>query len=232
MILWLALRRLLPLLAVLSLALLPVAAPAAVAGMHAPTMARAERAAPHEHGHAMAQKDLAQKDLAQKDLAQKDLAQKDLAQKDLAQKDLAQKDLAQKDLAQKDLAQKDLAQKDLAQKDLAQKDLAQKDLAQKDLAQKDLAQKDNMAGAAMDAMPCCPPEAATPPDQQPGDGDGSTGCLKGCPLMALCLAGLASLPPSGVGLPVPFATGAPLFARKAARFASVTGTPPPEPPRA
>lgn len=162
MILWLALRRLLPLLAVLSLALLPVAAPAAVADMHAPTMARAERAAPHEHGHAM----------------------------------------------------------------------AQKDLAQKDLAQKDLAQKDNMAGAAMDAMPCCPPEAATPPDQQPGDGDGSTGCLKGCPLMALCLAGLASLPPSGVGLPVPFATGAPLFARKAARFASVTGTPPPEPPRA
>jgi hypothetical protein len=149
-ILWLALRRLLPLLAVLSLALLPVAAPAAVAGMHAPTTAQAERSAPHEHGHAM--------------------------------------------------------------------------------APMDMAPMDDMAGAAMDAMPCCPPEAAAPSDQQPGDG--SEGCLKGCPLMALCLAGLASLPPSGIGLPVPFATGAPLFARKAARFASVTGTPPPEPPRA
>ena len=46
---WLALRRLLPLLAVLSLALTPVTAPAATAGMHA-----AMPAAVHDHhGHAM-----------------------------------------------------------------------------------------------------------------------------------------------------------------------------------
>lgn len=150
MILWLALRRLLPLLAVLSLALLPVAAPAAVAGMHAPTTAQAERSAPHEHGHAM--------------------------------------------------------------------------------APMDIAPMDDMVGAAMDAMPCCPPEAVASPDQQPGDG--SKGCLKGCPLMALCLGSLASLPPTGIGLPVPLATGTAAFARRAEGFASVTGTPPPEPPRA
>ncbi|MCJ2057275.1 hypothetical protein MKL09_11995 [Methylobacterium sp. J-048] len=142
MILWLALRRLLPLLAVLSLALIPVAAPAAVAGMHAP-IAQGNQAVPHEHGHAMAAMD--------------------------------------------------------------------------------------MADAAMAAMPCCPPEAAAPADQP---GDGAKGCLKGCPLMALCLGSLASLPPSGIGLPVPLATGATAFARRADGFASVTGTPPPEPPRA
>jgi len=46
---WLALRRLLPLLAVLSLALTPVTAPAATAGMHA-TMSPAIH---DHHGHAM-----------------------------------------------------------------------------------------------------------------------------------------------------------------------------------
>jgi hypothetical protein len=135
-ILWLALRRLLPLLAVLSLALTPVAAPAAVAGMHAPM---AQAAAPHGHDHAMA-----------------------------------------------------------------------------------------MAEDAMAAMPCCPPEAA--PADQPADG--AKGCLKGCPLMALCLGSLASLPPSGIGLPMPRAAGTAAFALSAEGFASVTGTPPPEPPRA
>jgi len=140
-ILWLALRRLLPLLAVLSLALTPVAAPAAVAGMHAP-MAQADQAPVlHEHGPAMASMDM----------------------------------------------------------------------------------------AAMDAMPCCPPEAAAPTDHP---ADGAKGCVKGCPLMALCLSSLASLPPSGIGLPVPLATGTAAFARRAEGFASLTGTPPPEPPRA
>ncbi|MCJ2095727.1 hypothetical protein MKK67_24970 [Methylobacterium sp. J-072] len=146
MILWLALRRLLPLLAVLSLALSPVAAPAAVAGMHAP-MAQADQAPPlHGHAHAMDGPAMAM----------------------------------------------------------------------------------DMAEAAMAAMPCCPPEAAAPADQP---GDGAKGCLKGCPLMALCLGSLASLPPSAIGLPVPLATGAAAFALRAEGFASVTGTPPPEPPR-
>lgn len=49
--LWLALRRLLPLLAVLSFALTPVTAPAATAGMHA-SMAQVHRAAAAV-GHAM-----------------------------------------------------------------------------------------------------------------------------------------------------------------------------------
>ncbi|SFM22050.1 hypothetical protein [Methylobacterium pseudosasicola] len=148
MILWLALRRLLPLLAVLSLALTPVAAPAAVAGMHAP-MARADQA-PALHGHTHAMDEPAMASMA-------------------------------------------------------------------------------MAEAAMESMPCCPPEAAASADQT---GDGAKGCLKGCPLMALCLGSLASLPPSGIGLPVPLATGAAAFALSAEGFASVTGTPPPEPPRA
>jgi hypothetical protein len=137
-ILWLAFRRLLPLLAVLSLALMPVAAPAAVAGMHAPMAHADPAAAAHPHGHAMAAMEIAE--------------------------------------------------------------------------------------AAMAAMPCCPPEAAEPADS-------GKGCLKGCPLMALCLGSLASLPPAGIGLPVPSPAGTAVFAPRADGFASVTGMPPSEPPR-
>ncbi len=115
---WLALRRLLPLLAVLSLALTPVTASAAAAGMHAAMTAQADGAQP-----------------------------------------------------------------------------------------------------AMDDMPCCPPEKAD--------------CTKaGCPLMALCLASVASLLPVATPIPTPVATRAVSTWPAAASFASLHGPPLPEPPRA
>jgi len=67
---WLALRRLLPLLAVLSLALTPVTAPAATAGMHA-TMSPAIH---DHHGHAMP--DMADDGSGQMDMA--DMAMDDM----------------------------------------------------------------------------------------------------------------------------------------------------------
>lgn len=140
--LWLVLRRLLPLLAVLSLALTPVTAPAATAGMHASMVAQAASSLPagHDHGMAMDHADMGAMDMAE---------------------------------------------------------------------------------MAMDDMPCCPKEKAEKPD-----------CTKGCPLMALCLASVASLLPVTVAVPAPVARRATLSWAASAAFASVHGTPLPEPPRA
>ncbi|KOX47983.1 hypothetical protein ADL19_21500 [Streptomyces purpurogeneiscleroticus] len=130
----LALRRLLPLLAVLSLALTPVAAPAAVAGLRASMTAQARIG--HE---AMRSEDQA-----------------------------------------------------------------------------------GLVGMDMAEMPCCPSEKTASPD-----------CAKaGCPLLALCLAGIASLPPASVSIPAPLATRTIRAWPDAASFASVHGPPLPEPPRA
>lgn len=136
MTLWLALRRLLPLLAVLSLALTPVTAPAATAGMHASMAHEAAASMPVvHHGMVMDHAD--------------------------------------------------------------------------------------MGAMAMDDMPCCPKETAKKPD-----------CTKGCPLMALCLASAAFLLPGTVAVPAPVASRATLSWPASASFASVHGTPLPEPPRA
>jgi len=141
---WLALRRLLPLLAVLSLALTPVAAPAATAGMHASMAHGPHASAMAGHGHmdhaAMGHHDAGSVD---------------------------------------------------------------------------------MAGMGMVDMPCCPKAPAAKPD-----------CTKGCPLMALCLASVASLLPAALPVPVPVATRASVSWPAPATFASVNGTPYPEPPRA
>ncbi|GJD54833.1 hypothetical protein [Methylobacterium dankookense] len=79
----------------------------------------------------------------------------------------------------------------------------------------------DMSGMDMDDMPCCPKPAAAKPD-----------CAKGCPLMALCLASVASLLPAAVPVPVPVAIRASASWPTPATFASVHGTPYPEPPRA
>lgn len=145
---WLALRRLLPLLAVLSLALTPVTAPAATAGMHA-SMAHAHRAAAtSDHGMGHGHMHHAAMDHHQ-------------------------------------------------------------------------AASDDMSGMDMDDMPCCPKAEAAKPD-----------CAKGCPLMALCLASVASLPPAAMPVPVPVAGRVSVAWPDHATFASVHGTPLPEPPRA
>ena len=128
---WLALRRLLPLLAVLSLALAPVTASAAAAGMRAPIGVQ---------GHAMAMPDNA---------------------------------------------------------------------------------LDDMAGMAMDEMPCCPKEQPDMPD-----------CSKGCPLMALCLAKVATGLPGALGLPGRVAVVAGAVWAVTASFDSLSQGPPSEPPRA
>ncbi|WP_147076159.1 hypothetical protein [Methylobacterium haplocladii] len=128
---WLALRRLLPLLTVLSLALAPVTASAAAAGMHAPTAVE---------GHAMAMPDEAM---------------------------------------------------------------------------------DDMAGMAMDEMPCCPKERQDMPD-----------CSKDCPLMALCLAKVAAGLPVAVGLPGRVADVEGQTWGVTASFDSLAQGPPTEPPRA
>ena len=128
---WLALRRLLPLLAVIGLALAPVTASAAAAGMRAPTAVQ---------GHAMAMPDEAMAD---------------------------------------------------------------------------------MAGMAMDEMPCCPKERPDMPD-----------CSKGCPLMALCLAKVATGLPVAVGLPGRVAVMEGPARPVPASFDSLSLGPPTEPPRA
>ncbi|MCJ2020952.1 hypothetical protein MKK70_01380 [Methylobacterium sp. E-041] len=128
---WLALRRLLPLLAVLSLALAPVTASAAAAGMRAPMAVQ---------GHVMAMPDEAM---------------------------------------------------------------------------------DDMAGMAMDEMPCCPKERPDLPD-----------CSKGCPLMALCLAKVATGLPVAVGLPGRVAVIEGPARAVTASFDSLSQGPPTEPPRA
>jgi hypothetical protein len=144
---WLALRRLLPLLAVLSLALTPVTAPAATAGMHAP-MTQALGAVAGDHDMAgMGHAHMAHHGAASADVA--------------------------------------------------------------------------MAGMDMDDMPCCPHEKAAKPD-----------CTKGCPLMALCLATVASLLPAAIVLPSPVGTRASMTWPAPASLGSVHGTPFPEPPRA
>lgn len=144
---WLALRRLLPLLAVLSLALTPVTAPAATVGMHAPK-AQAHGSVAGDHGIAgMGHAHMAHHATTSVDVA--------------------------------------------------------------------------MAGMDMDDMPCCPHEKTAQPD-----------CAKGCPLLALCLATVASLLPAAIILPTPVGTRASVTWPAAASLASVHGTPLPEPPRA
>jgi hypothetical protein len=128
---WLALRRLLPLLAVLGLALPPVTASAAAAGMRAPMAVQ---------GNVMAMPDEAM---------------------------------------------------------------------------------DDMAGMAMDEMPCCPKERPDLPD-----------CSKGCPLMALCLAKVATGLPVAVGLPGRVAVIEGPARAVTASFDSLSQGPPTEPPRA
>ncbi len=132
-----ALRRLLPLLAVLSLALTPVAAPAAAAGMRAFTMAQAAPGTTAAIAHAGTEG---------------------------------------------------------------------MDAGDADMAD----------------MPCCPPGKTAQPD-----------CAKaGCPLLALCLASVVSLPPSAASVPAPVATRTSRVWPDAASFASVSGRPLPELPRA
>lgn len=139
---WLALRRLLPLLAVISLALAPVTAPAATVGMHAAlSQGHPAVAGDREGGHAM--------------------------------------------------------------------------MVGHAVA------PDGMSDMAMDDMPCCPKAEAAKPD-----------CAKGCPLMALCLASIVSLPPAGMVMPVPAATRASLSWPEPGAFPSWRGPPLPEPPRA
>ncbi|MEA1832004.1 hypothetical protein U8607_07895 [Methylobacterium durans] len=79
-----------------------------------------------------------------------------------------------------------------------------------------------MTSMDMDAMPCCPPEKVAKPD-----------CTKaGCPLMALCLASVASLPPAAVSVPAPAAVRAAPSWPDAPSFVTLHGPPLPEPPRA
>lgn len=80
----------------------------------------------------------------------------------------------------------------------------------------------DVAGMDMDDMPCCPPEKAAKPDCTKAD----------CPLMALCLASVASLLPVAVLVPAPVATRTSRAWPAAASFASLHGPPLPEPPRA
>jgi hypothetical protein len=127
---WLALRRLLPLLAVFSLALAPMTASAAAGGMRAPMAAQ-------DHAMAMANGDM-----------------------------------------------------------------------------------DGMAAMAMDDMPCCPQKSPSMPD-----------CSEGCPLMALCLAKVATRLPDGLRLPVRIAVLQGMTWAVTASFDSVAPRPLPEPPR-
>ncbi len=161
MTLWLALRRLLPLLAVLSLALTPATAPAAAAGMHAAMVQARHAAFPVDQGR-------------------------------------------------------------------AGMDHAHRHHAGMDHAALDHhgAGSVDSAGMAMDAMPCCPKTEAGETGPEKRD------CAKGCPLMALCLASVASLLPAALSVPVPVATRASLSWPDPATFASVHAPPLPEPPRA
>lgn len=80
---------------------------------------------------------------------------------------------------------------------------------------------DDMAGMAMDDMPCCPDEKPAMPD-----------CSKACPLMALCLAKVVPGLPTGAGLPVPVSNATEVRWGGNAAFASLAQAPPSEPPRA
>jgi hypothetical protein len=142
--LWLALRRLLPLLAVLSLALTPVAAPAAALGLHAP-MATQPSATAMDRDHGAGTIQAAGEGMDADGMG--------------------------------------------------------------------------MDGMGMDDMPCCP--KAPKPD-----------CTGHCPLMALCLASMASLPPAAIPVPVPVSTRTSPSWPDFATFASLSGAPLPEPPRA
>ncbi|KQP51138.1 hypothetical protein ASF41_13205 [Methylobacterium sp. Leaf111] len=128
---WLAIRRLLPLLAILGIALAPVTASAATAGMRASTSVE---------GHPMAMLDDAMGD---------------------------------------------------------------------------------MAGMAMDDMPCCPKDLPDLPD-----------CSKACPLMALCLAKVATGFPGGLRMPARLAVLEGKAWSVTAAFDSLSQRPPSEPPRA
>ena len=78
-----------------------------------------------------------------------------------------------------------------------------------------------MSDAAMDEMPCCPKEQPDMPD-----------CSKGCPLMALCLAKVATGLPVAVGLPGRVAVVEGPARAVTASFDSLSQGPPTEPPRA
>lgn len=80
---------------------------------------------------------------------------------------------------------------------------------------------DDVAGMAMDDMPCCPHEKPAMPD-----------CSKACPLMALCLAKVVPGLPMGVGLSVPVPVALGVAWDGDAAFASLAQAPPSEPPRA
>lgn len=80
---------------------------------------------------------------------------------------------------------------------------------------------DDMAGMAMDEMPCCPKERPDMPD-----------CSKSCPLMALCLAKVATGLPVAAGLPGRVAGVEGPARAVTASFDSLSQGPPTEPPRA
>lgn len=79
----------------------------------------------------------------------------------------------------------------------------------------------DLAGMAMDDMPCCPHEDPVTPD-----------CSKGCPLMALCLAKVATGLPGGLGLPSRAAIIQGTAWSGTVSFDSLSQGPPTEPPRA
>ena len=77
-----------------------------------------------------------------------------------------------------------------------------------------------MPDMGMDDMPCCPHDTPAMPD-----------CSKSCPLMALCLAKVASGLPSYVGLTVRLAVVESPTWSDDTSFASFGQAPPAEPPR-
>jgi hypothetical protein len=79
----------------------------------------------------------------------------------------------------------------------------------------------DMAGMAMDAMPCCPGDEPARPD-----------CGEGCPIMALCLAKLVSVVPTAAGVLVRTAVSTGAAWIGSAPYASQTRAPPPRPPQA
>ncbi|GLS46243.1 hypothetical protein GGR33_005056 [Methylobacterium brachythecii] len=76
------------------------------------------------------------------------------------------------------------------------------------------------AVAAMDEMPCCPPDRPAAPD-----------CSKSCPLLALCFAKVATGLPTGFGFPVRIGVVTGPTWSVAADFDSLAQAPSPEPPR-
>ncbi|GJD94496.1 hypothetical protein OCOJLMKI_1698 [Methylobacterium iners] len=80
---------------------------------------------------------------------------------------------------------------------------------------------DDMAGMAMDEMPCCPQDKPAMPD-----------CGDGCPVMALCLAKLVSVVPTTAAVLARTAVTAGAAWTGSASYASQTRAPPPRPPQA